>query len=56
MRPCLAMQASTIERTDEEEVASPCMTEMLCEGFSARIGDAAFSAGREMSQPKMIAP
>ena len=57
MRPCLAMQASTTERTDEEEVASPCMTEMLCEGFSARIGDAAFTtAAREMSQPKIIAP
>ena len=57
MRPCLAMQASTTERTDEEEVASLCMTVLLCEGFSERNCIAAFSAvGREVSQLKMIAP
>ena len=51
------MQASTTERTEAEEVASPCMAVTTSALFSAFMEEAARSAaGREMSQPKIIAP
>ena len=57
IRPCLSMQASTTERTEAEEVASPCMAVTMLASFSACMEEAARSAaGREMSQPKIVAP
>ena len=51
------MHASTTERTEAEEVASPCMTVTTSALFSAFMEEAARSAaGREMSQPKIVAP
>ena len=57
IRPCFSMQASTTERTEAEEVASPCMAVTILPLFSACMEEAACSAaGREMSQPKIVAP
>ena len=51
------MHALTTADTLEEEVASPCMTVMVWEGFSERICEAAReAAGSSMSQPKRVAP
>ena len=57
IRPCFSMQASTTERTEAEEVASPCTAVTMLASFSACMEEAAHSAaGREMSQPKIFAP
>ena len=51
------MQASTTERTEAEEVASPCMAVTTLALISAFMEEAARSAAsREMSQPKIVAP
>ena len=57
IRPCLAMHASTTERTEAEEVASPYTAVTILASFSTCMEEAARSAaGREMSQPKIVAP